>query len=97
MKDQDNTPKIGAGHASAMWRQGLAELRAAFYPESNIAQPTQYGIYGTLTPGEVADSRKPEAERDHDEEPHRASAELGKQPAAEREQREPPTHEPEMG
>lgn len=97
MKDQDNNPKIGAGHASAMWRQGLAELRAAFYPESNIAQPTQYGIYGTLTPGEVADSRKPEAGRDRDEEPHRASAELGKQPAVEREQREPPAHEPEMG
>lgn len=30
--------KIGAGHASAMFRQGLRELRASLYPESNVAQ-----------------------------------------------------------
>ncbi|MBC7817329.1 MAG: hypothetical protein IAG10_10610 [Planctomycetaceae bacterium] len=50
--------KIGAGHASAMFRQGLRELRGALYPESNVAQPTEYGIAGTLTPGEVAEGRK---------------------------------------
>lgn len=55
----DQKPKIGAGHASAMFRQGLRELRAAFFPDSNIAQPTEHGIFGTKTPGEVADSRQP--------------------------------------
>jgi hypothetical protein len=61
-------PKIGAGHASAMFRQGLAELRAAVYGDSNVAQPAQYGIYGTRTPGEVAEARRSE-ERDLNEEP----------------------------
>ncbi|MBK9118163.1 MAG: hypothetical protein IPM18_00965 [Phycisphaerales bacterium] len=53
MTRDNDTPKIGAGHASAMFRQGLSELRGALYPESNVAQPTVYGIYGTKTPGEV--------------------------------------------
>src|SRR5437667_9667731 len=60
-------PKIGSGHLGAMWRQGLAELRAVLYPESNVAQPPQYGIYGTRTPGEVAEARRADA-RDLDEE-----------------------------
>lgn len=63
----DPKPKTGSGHASAMFRQGLAELRGALYPESNVAQPAQYGLYGTRTPGEVAESRRSEA-RDPDEE-----------------------------
>lgn len=46
-------PKIGAGHADAMWRQGLRELRAAMYTGSNVAQDPEYGLYGTATPGEV--------------------------------------------
>jgi hypothetical protein len=50
--------KIGEGHVSAMGRQGLRELRGALYPESNIAQQPEYGLYGTLTPGEVAESRR---------------------------------------
>lgn len=45
--------KWGAGHAGAMWRQGLAELRATIYPESNIAQPVEYGMAGTPTPGQI--------------------------------------------
>lgn len=61
-------PKIGAGHASAMFRQGLSELRNALYPGSNVAQPAQYGLYGTKTPGEVAEARREDA-RDLDEEP----------------------------
>lgn len=52
--------KIGAGHASAMWRQGLRELRGALYSESNVAQPSEYGLYGTMTPGEVAEARRPD-------------------------------------
>jgi|GEM_PF-2650558 len=50
-------PKIGEGHASAMGRQGLRELRGAMYPESNVAQQPEYGLYGTRTPGEVQDER----------------------------------------
>ena len=57
MTEEKPDPKLGAGHASAMFRQGLAELRAALYPESNVAQPPQGGIYGTLTPGEVMQER----------------------------------------
>lgn len=69
MAREEHTPKIGAGHASAMFRQGLAELRAAaFHPESNVAQPTVYGIYGTRTPGEVMQEKQGES-RDPDEQP----------------------------
>jgi hypothetical protein len=50
--------KIGEGHAEAMARQGLKELRAAFYPSSNVAAMTEYGMYGTKTQGEVASDRR---------------------------------------
>ena len=59
--------KIGEGHFAAWMRQGLRELRAAFYPDSNIAQSPEYGLYGTRTPGEVAESRDLNA-RNPDEE-----------------------------
>lgn len=50
--------KFGEGHVAAMGRLGLEELRGALYPESNVAQPSEYGLYGTLTPGEVAEARR---------------------------------------
>ncbi len=50
--------KVGEGHFSAWLRQGLRELRAVFYPESNVAQQPEYGLYGTRTPGEVAEARR---------------------------------------
>jgi hypothetical protein len=59
--------KIGAGHAAGMARQGLRELRQALYPESNVAQQTDYGIWGVATPGEVAESRRSDV-RDKDDE-----------------------------
>ena len=68
MTHDNDAPKIGAGHASAMFRQGLSELRGALYPESNVAQPTVYGIYGTKTPGEVMQEKQGE-HRDPDESP----------------------------
>lgn len=68
MAREESTQKIGAGHASAMFRQGLAELRGALYPESNVAQPTVYGIYGTKTPGEVMQDKQGDV-RDPDERP----------------------------
>lgn len=54
---KEDTSKIGSRHVSAMARQGLAELRATVYTDSNIAQPTEYGIFGKETPGEVTDGR----------------------------------------
>jgi hypothetical protein len=41
-----------------MGRLGLRELRGAVYPESNVAQQPEYGLYGTRTPGEVAEARR---------------------------------------
>ena len=61
--------KIGSEHVSAMARQGLRELRAAMYPDSNVAQPAEYGIYGTMTPGEVAESRRGDGRDLEDEKP----------------------------
>jgi hypothetical protein len=60
--------KIGEGHVQAMGRLGLRELRGACYPESNVAQQPEYGLYGTLTPGEVAESRRGD-DHDLDDEP----------------------------
>ncbi len=83
----EQSQKIGAGHASAMFRQGLRELRAAVYPESNVAQQQEYGLYGTRTPGEVAESRRAEA-RDPDEERGSILGERLREASA-RENREP--------
>ena len=96
MSSEKETPKIGAGHAAAMYRQGLAELRAALYPESNVAQPAQYGLYGTRTPGEVAEARRSEG-LERDEEARGAPAELDRRQEAEggRDNREPPEPERE--
>lgn len=63
--------KIGEGHAAAMGRQGLRELRGALYAESNVAQQPEYGLYGTRTPGEVAEARRSD-ERDMEEEKDRS-------------------------
>lgn len=87
MAEKDNTPKIGAGHASAMFRQGLAELRAAMYPDSNVAQPAQYGLYGTKTPGEVMQDKELDG-RDPDERPS-IIGERVKQAQKARDEREP--------
>jgi hypothetical protein len=66
-ESDDKKPKIGEGHAAAMGRLGLRELRAAAYPDSNVAQHPEYGLYGTKTPGEVAESRRAD-DRELDEE-----------------------------
>jgi hypothetical protein len=65
---EERQPKIGEGHASAMGRQGIRELRGAMYTESNVAQQPEYGLYGTRTQGEIADARSG-TERSMDEEP----------------------------
>jgi hypothetical protein len=92
-KDQPE-PKIGAGHASAMFRQGLSELRAALYPDSNVAQPALYGLYGTKTPGEVAEARRAD-ERDLNEEPKSVVEERMPQAETARDERDREPPEPE--
>ena len=96
-KDNDSRPPIGSGHAGAMFRLGLRELRAAFYPESKLAQHSEYGLYGTKTPGEVAADRQSD-ERDLDEEPQQPSVLDGLNRGMEqtREEREMEREEPEM-
>jgi hypothetical protein len=61
---------------SAMWRLGWAELREAFSFGGNVAQPTPYGMYGTITPGEVGSARDTRGDqspvREMEEEPVKA-------------------------
>jgi hypothetical protein len=53
------TQKLGATALSGYWRQGVAEIRAAApYADSSIAQPTNYGMPGMATPGEVTEARR---------------------------------------
>jgi hypothetical protein len=49
--------KIGEGHAAAMGRLGLKELRNAFNPSRESVADQEIGLYGTLTQGEIADAR----------------------------------------
>lgn len=62
--------KIGGMTAGAMARQGLAELRQAVAVDGSVADqtPTQLGMYGTLTPGEVSAARQDEAAAGEDRE-----------------------------
>ena len=49
--------KIGAGHAEAMFRLGLKELRNAANPSRESVADTEIGLAGSLTQGEIAESR----------------------------------------
>jgi hypothetical protein len=49
--------KLGAGHAGAMARLGLKELRNAVTPSRESVADTEIGLYGTLTQGEIAQAR----------------------------------------
>jgi hypothetical protein len=49
--------KIGAGHAAAMGRLGLKELRNGFNPSRDSIADTEVGLYGTQTQGEIAEAR----------------------------------------
>ncbi len=84
------SPRWGAGSLQAFFRQGLSEIRGALYADSNIAQPTEHGMYGTTIPSEV--QRQREAEPDVSAERassliERVQRMVGKEPA--REDREP--------
>jgi hypothetical protein len=50
--------KLGGMTPGAMTRLGLAELREAVSLDSGNEGSTPYGMYGTLTPGEVAAERR---------------------------------------
>lgn len=49
--------KIGTGHASAMLRLGLKELRNAVNPSRDSVADSEIGLYGTQTQGEIAQAR----------------------------------------
>lgn len=61
-------PKIGAGHASAMFRLGFRELRNAANPSRESVADSEMGLYATRTPGEVAEIRHgDERPQDHNQ------------------------------
>jgi hypothetical protein len=72
----------------AMWRQGLHELGAALYGPGTAAQPPEYGMPGTKTPGEVAEGRR-SVEIDIHEMPRRSLDDRVKQAEAQREPESP--------
>ena len=49
--------KIGEGHAAAMFRLGLKELRNIFNPSRESVADQEIGLAGTATQGEIADAR----------------------------------------
>jgi hypothetical protein len=49
--------KIGDGHAQAMLRLGLRELRNAVNPSRESVADNEIGLYGTMTQGEIAQAR----------------------------------------
>ena len=71
-----NSGKIGAGHSAAMGRLGLRELRQAFNPSRESIADTEMGLYGTMTPGEVADLRHGEKTIDRQQERRGPALEL---------------------
>jgi hypothetical protein len=56
---ENGKPKIGAGHASAMFRAGSKEVAQALValPTSTIRPVEEPGLAGNLTPTEVAQGK----------------------------------------
>jgi hypothetical protein len=50
--------KIGEGHAAAMFRLGLKELRNLLNPSRESAADHELGLFGTETQGEIAKARR---------------------------------------
>lgn len=50
--------KIGEGHAAAMFRLGLKELRNALTPSRESVADNELGLFGTETQGEIAKARR---------------------------------------
>src|ERR1700730_9267378 len=49
--------KIGEGHAAAMGRLGVKELRNALNPSRESVADSEIGLFSTLTQGEIAQGR----------------------------------------
>jgi hypothetical protein len=49
--------KVGEGHAGAMFRLGLKELRNALNPSRESVADNEIGVFGTQTQGEIAKAR----------------------------------------
>lgn len=94
MSKGDKTPKIGATHLAAMARMGLRELRSAMFPDSNVAQQPELGLYGTRTSGEITNDRRTE-DKQQEQNPPSVVEEHVK--AAERAGREPGRAERDVG
>lgn len=60
----------GKEHVRAMGRMGLAEIRGMLYPDSNVAQPIEQGIWGTKTTSEIAEDKRLEQAKEVEVEPH---------------------------
>lgn len=60
--------KMGEGHAQAMARLGLKELRNAMNPSRESVADTEIGLYGTQTQGEIAQARGSKTGLDAEEE-----------------------------
>lgn len=77
--------KIGQGHAAAMGRLGLRELRNAFNPSPQSVADTEMGLYGTAGPMEAASQQGVEPRRtgahNHDTAPpqHQTRREHGRE------------------
>src|ERR1041384_4488404 len=55
--------RLGWEEAKAYFRQGLAEIRNALYPSSNVTAPVDPGMYGVISHGEAADVRRDVVDR----------------------------------
>jgi hypothetical protein len=61
--------KIGEGHAAAMFRLGLKELRNALNPSRESVADNEIGLYGSQTQGEIAQARRGPGEGPEQESP----------------------------
>jgi hypothetical protein len=78
---EEDRKKWGGMTPGALGRLGLSEVREVFSFGGNIAQPTPHGMYGTLTPGEVAAERRDDPHvQQLEQEPHTAVATKGTLP-----------------
>lgn len=55
---QNDRQKWGGLSLAAHARLGLSELRQAVSLGGNVEQPTPYGMWGNITPGEIASGRQ---------------------------------------
>jgi hypothetical protein len=68
--DQPAQAKIGAGHFQAWLRQGfkeVAQVLPAFNQGQHIVE--EPGLFGNLTPGEIAKGKEQEMQLDGNQEP----------------------------